>query len=51
MPSLVPRHGADTFDFLVGGSVISLIMFNDYLQVQAVANVIGEVGICLCRGF
>jgi len=46
--SPVPRHGAEVLDFLVGGLVIT---FKKYLQLQAVANLIAEVGICLCRWF
>jgi hypothetical protein len=48
MSSRVPRHGCQHFAFSHRGSVIFLIMFNEYLQVQAVAYLITEVGICLC---
>ena len=43
------KPGAEVLHFLTGGSVIFLIMFNEYLQVQAVANLISEIDICLCH--
>jgi hypothetical protein len=46
VPSRVPKHSANVLDFLVGRLVIT---FKKYLQLQAVANIIAEVGICLCR--
>src|SRR6266446_5649427 len=43
------KSGAEVLHFLTGESVIFLIMFNEFLQVQAVANLITEIHICLCH--